>query len=312
VLKLLQAMIIAIAWVPVVMGGVQPGPGAAGGWRVRDDEGRTLTLPGPPQRIVSLSPGATAMLFAAGGGARVVGTPDFSVEPEAARSIARIGDSHGFDLERILALHPDLVIAWSGGAAPAQLAPLERAGLLIYRHRVVLLDDLPASIERLGALLHSEAVAGPAAAALRVRIAALRTRYARARPQRLLVQVWDRPVYTVGGAQLISDAIEACGYRNVFAELHTAAPAVALEAIAARDPDAILALAADARTAQEWLAHWRELPAMRAVRTGRLFSFVDDRLSRLGPEAVAATEALCARLAAGPPSAGRRREAIAP
>jgi iron complex transport system substrate-binding protein len=312
VLKFLQVIIIAMAWAPGAMGADRAAPGAAGGWRVRDDEGRTLNLPGPPRRIVSLSPGATAMLFAAGGSGHIVGTAEFSVEPEAARAIARVGDSHGFDLERILALHPDLVIAWSGGASPAQLAPLERAGLLIYRHRVVQLDDLPASIERLGALLHSEAVAGPAAAGLRVRIAALRARYAAAPPRRLLVQVWDRPVYTVGGAQLISDAIGACGYRNVFAELHTAAPAVSLEAIAARDPDAILALAADARTAQEWLARWRALPAMRAVRSGRLYSFVDDRLSRLGPEALAATEALCAQLAAGPPSAGRRGEPIAP
>ncbi len=238
------------------------------------------------------------MLFAAGGGARVVGTPEFSVEPESARGIARIGDSHGFDLEKILALHPDLVVAWTGAFSAAQLLPLERAGLPVYRHRVARLDDLSAAMRRLGVLLHTEATASQAAAGLQARISALRARFHRASAPRLLLQVWDRPVYTLGGEQLISDAIEACGYRNVYEELHDAAPAVSLESIAARNPDAILVLAADAHSAQEWIAHWRALPRMRAVRNGRLLGFVDARLSRLGPAALDATEALCAQLAA--------------
>jgi iron complex transport system substrate-binding protein len=275
--------------------------GAASAWQIHDDEGRSLSLSGPPQRVVSLSPGATAMVFAAGGGARVVGTPEFSVEPAAARTIARIGDSHGFDLERILALHPDLIVAWTGGFSEAQLLPFERAGLVVYRHRVTRLADLPASIERLGALLDTRAVAQQAADDMRLRIAALKARYRRARAPRILVQVWDRPVYTIGGAQLIDDAVALCGYQNIYGELHDAAPAVSLESIAARDPEVILAVAADAATAREWIEHWHAFPSMSAVRTGRLLSFVDARLSRLGPEVVDATEALCARLAAAAP-----------
>jgi signal transduction histidine kinase/ABC-type hemin transport system substrate-binding protein len=268
---------------------------------VRDDDGRVLSLPAPPRRIVSLAPGATAMLFAAGGGDRVVGTPEFSVEPAAARDVARIGDSHGFDLERILALHPDVIVAWSGGASEAQLAPFERAGLPVYHHRIMKLDDLPRSLERLGVLLHTEPEAQRAAAALEARIDALHARYHRADPPRLLLQVWDRPVYTLGGGQLTADAAASCGFRNVYAELSDAAPAVSLESIVARDPDVILALAANEEAAQQWLAHWQEFPALRAVKNHRVVSFVDARLSRLGPETVDATEALCARLAAVAP-----------
>ncbi|MGB8693778.1 MAG: cobalamin-binding protein, partial [Steroidobacteraceae bacterium] len=254
-----------------------------------------------PDRIVSLSPGATAMIFAAGGGERLVGTVQFSVEPAAARRIVRIGDAHGYDLERILALHPDVIVAWSGGASAAQLAPLERAGLVIYRHRVVRLDDVAPSIERLGVLLGTSGVAHEAAASLRGRIDQLRSRYRNPNPPRVLIQVWDRPVYTVGGAQLISDAVEVCGYRNLFADLADAAPAVALEAIASRDPEVILALAADAPSARAWLKRWQALPALRAVRTGALLPFVDARLSRLGPEVIDATEQLCRVLAVGRP-----------
>jgi iron complex transport system substrate-binding protein len=271
-------------------------------WQVRDDEGQLVSLRAPPQRIVSLSPGATAMLFAAGGGGRVVGTPEYSVEPEAARAIARIGDSHGFDVERILALHPDLIVAWTGGASAAQLQPFLRAGLPVYRHRVLRLDDLPGAIERLGRLLDTEGQARQSASALASRIAAIRSRFGRAHAPRLLLQVWDRPVYTLGGGQIISDAIEACGYSNVYAELRDAAPAVSLESIAARDPDVILVLAADAPTAQQWIEHWQSLPALRAVKNKRVISFVDARLSRMGPEVVSATQTLCTTLAAGSPS----------
>jgi iron complex transport system substrate-binding protein len=270
-------------------------------WQVRDDEGQLVSLKAPPQRIVSLSPGATAMLFAAGGGARVVGTPEFSVEPEAARAIARIGDSHGFDVERILALHPDLIVAWTGGASAAQLQPFLRAGLPVYRHRVVRLDDLPGAIERLGMLLDTQAEARQSARALAARITEIRSRYGRAHAPRVLLQVWDRPVYTLGGGQIISDAVEACGYNNVYAELRDAAPAVSLESIAARDPDVILVLAADAPSAQQWIEHWQSLPALRAVKNKRVISFIDARLSRMGPEVVNATAALCTSLAAGSP-----------
>jgi iron complex transport system substrate-binding protein len=290
-----RAALLALVWVAA------SAPGQPADLQVRDDEGQLLSLPASPQRIVSLSPGATAMLFAAGGAGRIVGTPEFSVEPEAARAIARIGDSHGFDVERILALHPDLIVAWTAGASAAQLQPFLRAGLPVYHHRVVQLDDLPGSIERLGALLHTEQAAHQSATALAARIAALRARYARADAPRVLLQVWDRPVYTLGGGQIISDAAEACGYGNVYAELRDAAPAVSLESIAARDPDVILVLAADAATAQQWVEHWQSLPALRAVKNKRVISFIDARLSRMGPEVVGATESLCTTLAGTAP-----------
>jgi iron complex transport system substrate-binding protein len=278
---------------------VVAGPSRSANAQVRDDEGQLVSLSAPPQRIVSLSPGATAMLFAAGGGDRIVGTPEFSVEPAAAGRIVRIGDSHGFDVERILALHPDLIVAWTGGASEAQLQPFLRARLPVYRHRVVRLDDLPSSIERLGALLHTESKAHQSAGELASRIAAIRARFARAQAPRLLLQVWDRPVYTLGGGQIISEAAEACGYRNVYGELRDAAPAVSLESIAARDPDVILVLASDAATAKQWMDHWQTLPALRAVRNRRVISFIDARLSRMGPEVVSATESLCTTLGGG-------------
>jgi iron complex transport system substrate-binding protein len=271
-------------------------PSAASGWVVQDDEGRRITLAAPAQRIVSLSPGATALLFAAGAGERIVGTAEFSVEPAAAAQIPRIGDAHGFSIERILALHPDVIIAWMSGTPPAELAQLERAGFVVYHHRLARLDELPPAIEHFGRLANTGPQAGPAAQALRARIAALRANHAALAPRTMLVQLWDQPVFTVGGGQLLSDIIAACGYRNAFAELSTAAPVVSVEAVIARDPEAILAVSDSPATGSAWLARWRALPTLRAVRFGQLALFADPRLSRMGPGVVGAAEALCGQL----------------
>jgi iron complex transport system substrate-binding protein len=270
--------------------------GEASALQLQDDDQRPLELARPAQRIVSLAPGATAMLFAAGAGDRVIGTSDYSNEPAAAKAIERVGDSQSFDLERILALHPDVVVVWSGGTSPTQLARLAGVGLRIYRHRVTRLDDIPSSLLRLGRLAGSEPQAQAAATQLMQRIAALRARYLQAVPVTVLIQVWDRPIYTVGRNEIMSDVIHACGYRNVYEDLADPGPAVTLESVLSRDPDIILALAPDERSGPDWVAGWRAYPSMRAVRSGRVLAWTDQRLSRLGPSIVDAAEDLCRAL----------------
>jgi iron complex transport system substrate-binding protein len=267
-----------------------------------DDAGRALPLTTAATRIVSLAPGATAMLFAAGAGERVVGTSDYSNEPEAARRIERVGDAQSFDVERILALHPDVVVVWSGGTSETQITRLERVGLPVYRHRIRRLADIPDSIRRLGTLAGTEAVAAAAAEELASRIAGLERRRAGARAGTILIQVWDHPIYTVGRAELMSDVVAVCGYRNVYDDLADPGPAVSLESVLARDPDLILAVGPDRRSADEWIRGWRAYPMLRAVRGARLIPWTDQRLSRLGPSMVDATEALCEALPAPPPA----------
>jgi len=262
---------------------------AAAPWSARDDDGRLLALSAPAKRIVSLSPGATALLFAAGAGAQIVGTSEYSTEPAAARDIPRVGDSQSFDTERILSLHPDVVIAW--------VDRIERLGIPVYRHHVQRLDDLASAIRRLGALAGTQAVAQVSAAALEQQLRQIRARFHAEHPPSILIQIWQSPVYTVGAGQMLSDALASCGYRNLYGDLAAASPAVTLESVLARAPEVILALAPDAVQAQEWLAQWRRFPAIPAVAHGRLIGFSDQDLSRLGPATVTATAALCASLA---------------
>jgi iron complex transport system substrate-binding protein len=261
-----------------------------------DDERQPLDLARPAQRIVSLAPGATAMLFAAGAGDRIVGTSEYSTEPAAAKDIARIGDAQSFDLERILALHPDVVVVWAGGTSATQLARLQGVGLRIYRHRLTGLDDIPSSLLRLGRLAGTEAVAQPAAEQLRQRIAALRSLYLKAAAETVLIEVWNRPIYTVGRDEIMTDVIHACGYRSIYEDLADPGPAVTLESVLVRDPQIILALPPDEPSGREWVAAWRAYPSMRAVRADRVLSWTDQRLSRLGPSIVGAAEDLCRAL----------------
>jgi iron complex transport system substrate-binding protein len=261
-----------------------------------DDDGHTLTVTAAVPRIVSLAPGATAMLFAAGAGAQIVGTSGYSDEPAAAQRIERVGDSQNFDVERILYLHPDVVVVWGGGTAAAQIDKIKRVGLPVYGHRIRRLADIPDSLRRLGELAETQAAAQAAAAEYARRIAAIEQRYAHVDRGSILVQIWDRPIYTVGRSELMSDVVRICGYTNVFADLDEPGPAVSLESVLARNPDLILAVGDSRRSADEWINRWHAYPTLKAVRSGRLVSWSDVRLSRLGPSMVDATEALCSAL----------------
>jgi iron complex transport system substrate-binding protein len=232
------------------------------------------------------------MLFAAGAGARVIATVEYSVDPPEAQRLRRIGDAHAIDLERLVALQPDVVVAWPGGNNPGQIARIEQLGIPLYRQRVDRLAALPASLRRLGALAGTSATADAVARTLARRLATLERQLPDGHRMRTMMQVWGQPIYTVGGTHLVSDAMRLCGADNVFADLSELGPAVELEAVIARDPALIVALGPDDATG-EWLEAWKRFGSMRAVRDGRLVAFDDLRLTRMGPGAIDATEALC-------------------
>jgi iron complex transport system substrate-binding protein len=267
---------------------------------VRDDLGSAVEVAPAPLRIVSLTPGATEMLFAAGAGGQLIATVQYSSEPAAARAVPRIGDVATIDMERLVALRPEVVIAWPAGGNPAQRAKIAALGIPLYQQQVARLADLPGSLRRLGALAGTGPVAEQTAAALEARLAALERTYAAATPLRqqptVLLQVWNRPIYTVGGRHLMSDALALCGARNVFGDLPEPGPLVDTEAVIARNPDIILAAAPTGEGAT-WVADWQRFPGLAAVRNHRVVAFENQALSRLGPSVLDATEELCRTIA---------------
>jgi iron complex transport system substrate-binding protein len=272
------------------------GPALATAFTVQDDDGNSIELTAPAQRIVSLAPGTTAMLFAAGAGGQIVGTSAYSDEPAAAQKIERIGDAQSFDLERVLALHPDVVVVWTGGTSLTQIARLKGVGLRIYHNHVTRLEQIPASLKRLGVLSGTASQAVQAADELAQRIAVLKSQYRARVGASVFIQLWDRPLYTVGRDEILTDVLHVCGYRSAYEDLSDVSPAVTIESVLARDPDIILVLNSEGRSTQDWLQQWRTYRTMKAVRTQHVLPWSDPRLIRIGPSEVDAAETLCKAL----------------
>jgi len=260
----------------------------------RDDAGYVVTLAGPAQRIVSLAPHATELLFAAGAGARVIGVVAPGDWPVAARSVPSVGDANALDVERIVALAPDLVVAWPY-TMPAQLAALRARGAAVFMSDPKTIDSIAGDVEALGVLAGSETVAGPAASAMRARHAALRAQFAGGPRLSVFYEIWNDPLYTIGGHHLISEAIGLCGGSNIFASLSLPAPMVSVEAVLAAQPEVIVA-GSDNGTRPPWLDDWKRWPALPAVRANNLFVAQGDLLHRPGPRFIDGVEALCTTL----------------
>jgi iron complex transport system substrate-binding protein len=269
----------------------------AAGIDVVDDSGAHLLLQGPARRIVSLAPGATEMLFAAGAGPQVIATVAYANQPEAARRVPRIGDANAIDMERLLILKPQVVVYWPGGNNAAQIAQLQRLGFTLYRQQVNRLADIADSLRRLGVLAGTSGAAQQRAGQIDAQLAALRERYAKRPPVTALLETWNQPLYTIGGQQLMSDSLSICGAVNIFSDVAQLSSAVQVEAVISRDPDLIIA-AAPPGEGPQWLQAWRRFPSLKAVRSGNLLDFQDQALSRLGPSVVDATASLCSRIEA--------------
>ena len=266
---------------------------AQAGVSVRDDYGNPVTLARPAARIVSLAPHLTELLYAAGAGDRLVGAVEHSDYPPQARALPRVGSDAGIDLEAVMALQPDLVVAWPNAGSARQIDRIAALGIPVYRSEPRELDDVARTLEALGELAGSGARARSAARAFRARVAGLESAHSRRPAVRVFYQVWDRPLVTVNGAHLISKVIRLCGGLNVFDGLPTLAPAIAREAVLRADPEAIVASGADARR-PEWLDEWRRFPQLAAAARGNLYAIAPDLLQRHTPRILDGAERLCA------------------
>ena len=260
---------------------------------VKDDDGNTITLQKPAQRVISLAPHVTELLFAAGGGSHVVGVVSYSDFPEEAKKIPQIGSNREVDLERIMALKPDLIVVWRHGSSERQIDMVRKLGVPIYHSEPVKLDDIPESVARLGQLMGTEKVAAPAATELRQQLAGLRSRYANRPTVRTFYQVWDKPLYTLSGKHIVSDALRLCGGENIFAKLAVTAPVVSVEGVLQENPEAIFATA---EKNYGGVNMWKPYGTLLAVRNDNLFTIDGNLLNRSGPRMIAGAAVLCEKL----------------
>lgn len=263
--------------------------------KVLDDEGRSVELEKPAERIISLAPSLTELIFAAGAGEKLVGVVEYSDFPEAARALPIIGRFDLLDMERILQLQPDLVIAWQSGNPRASVKRLQDLGLTIYVAEPKDLASIPDHIERLATLAGTEAIAQLAADNFRNKLQELQTRYSSKEPVKTFYQVWDSPLISAGGNELINDIISLCGGENIFADIKLVAPKINIEAVLMRNPQAIIASGMDVER-PEWLDDWKNWPSLNAVSKGNLFFVPPDLVQRHTPRALQGADTMCSQI----------------
>jgi iron complex transport system substrate-binding protein len=267
------------------------GTGVAQPVAVVDDSGQPIGLAHPAQRIVSLAPHITEQLFAIGAGDRIVATTDFADYPPAARRLPRVGRAHSVDLERVTAARPDLIIIWGSGFPPAIIDSLRRLQVPVYISEPGSLETIATSLERLGQLTAARDAAR-VAADFRTRVETLRRRYSSRAPLRVFYQIWAQPLMTLAGTHVINEAIRLCGGRNVFEQLASIAPQVAIEAVVAADPQLIVTAEPGGKPSGA-LAQWQRFSTISAVRNGRLATLDADKINRDGPRIVNEVAVLC-------------------
>ncbi len=247
-----------------------------------------------PPRIVSLAPHLTELSYAAGAGGNLVGTVEYSDYPEAALSLPRVGDAWRVDLERLLLLRPDVVLAWASGTPDELVARIRALRLQLVMVRTFRLQDVAAALRQIGRIAGTAPQAERAADRFEAQIERLRRQYEGAKPLSVFVQLDDRPLYTVNGTHIIDEIIRLCGGRNIFADLPQLAPAVSLEAVLALDPQVILSTD---DTITDPQSHWSRWTQLAAVRAGTIYALSSDTITRPTPRLEQGIDATCAAMA---------------
>lgn len=260
---------------------------------LRDGLGRGLQLPARVTRVVSLAPSTTEILYAIGAGDRVVGVDRYSNWPPEVARITRLGADLDPNIERIVALKPDVVFTATSANPQRTVELLERLHIPVFVSQSRTLADIYNDIRLLGRAVGCEPAANELVARMQARIEAVRRRR-RERSIRTLVLVWTQPLVVAGRSSHVSDLLDAAGGLNLADDEARTFPTYSLERLLAQAPDAIVVgTHADAAPSLEPLERLTSLPA---ARRRRLYTLDGDLLFRPGPRVVEAVESLAALL----------------
>ena len=249
----------------------------------------------PAERVISLAPHLTEIMFHIGAGESLVGVMASSDFPAAAILLPRVGSHRLLDLEKIISLRPDLVLGWKEGNHEADLSMIRRLGFNVFESNPGTLEEIAALIRQLGILMGRTQIAESQARDFERKIAKLRGRYAKKKPVRVFYQVWDHPIYTLNGRHVVSQLIEGCGGSNVFSELPTISVVVSVEAVLNTNPDVIVGSLTETEDSSP-VSMWSQWPAMTAVASQNLISIDSDHIARMGPRIVLAMTELCEKM----------------
>ena len=261
--------------------------------KVADDLGHPVVIARPARRVISLSPHLTEMMFTLEVGDHLVGTGRYSNYPEAAKNIPRVGDAFAINIEAIVALQPDLILAWHTGGVNKGVNRLRKLGYPIYVNESPTLASIGVTLEKLGRLTGSP-LTDRIAADYATQLAELQQSFDVS--PRVFFQISDVDLYSVSDQHLIGQAISHCGGRNVFANLPVNVTQVSQEAVIHENPDVLLYTQVPGAAENPWVERWRSFSTL----TGRLVPIDPNLISRPSFRMLAGIREVCAAIAASP------------
>jgi len=276
----------------ILAGSLVAGIAAADGVSSVDDRGVRVALAAPARHIVALAPSMTELVYAAGAGAKLIGVPRFSDYPVAAQAIPQIGDATRIDLERVLSLKPDLIVAWKTGNHAADFERLEKLGFPVFVAEPGTLAAIPRLVRAIASLAGTTEAA---AVDFEEGIAALGARYRSRSPVRVFYEIWHAPLMTISGQHMISDVISLCGGVNVFAATPVLTPVVSLESVIAARPEVVLG-GSSATTPAEFAEPWGHDARYAGLRNVRALYVDPDLIQRQTPRVLDGARTVCEQL----------------
>ena len=250
-------------------------------------------VPANANRIVSLAPNLTELVYTVGAGGQLVGVSAWSDYPRAVLDLPVVGDAFTVDQEQLALAKPDLLLVWESGTPTHVVDELREIGYNVVSIRTRELDDVAGALLQIGELTGHVDKAAEVAAAYRRELQTLRDQYQSLPPIRVFYQVAARPLYTINNEHYISELITICGGDNIFKDLRELAPTVDVEAVVDRDPEVMLA-STDA--GDDAFVEWERWPGMAANQTGNLFLLPADEIGRATTRVLVAGNAMCVAL----------------
>lgn len=245
------------------------------------------------ERIVTLAPNLTELVFAVGAGSQLVGVSAWSDYPREVLDLPIVGDAFTVDQEQLVLLDPDLLLVWESGTPAHTVDRLRQNGYNVETIRTRGLADVSAAMLRIGELTGHTSEAKAAAQLFQRQLQVLRQAHAEDARIAVFYQVSARPLFTINREHYVSELIEICGGRNIFDDLDDLAPAISVEAVVDRNPEVMLASTDDGDDA---FSEWQRWPAISANLYGNQYLLPADEIARATPRLVVAAGAMCLAL----------------
>jgi iron complex transport system substrate-binding protein len=253
--------------------------------------GGTLNLTAPAKRIVTLAPNLAELVFAAGAADQLKAVVEYSNFPAPVKQIPRVGDAFRINLERIIELEPDLVIAWATGNPQTALQKLEQLGITVWQVEITRPQEIADTVENISRAAGTQTTGQPVVRQLRTKLADLRRHNAHKTRVDYFYQISARPLYTVNERHIISRSLEICGGHNVFSDLQSLASQVSRESVILANPQVMIA--PENPGEPPGLDVWQDWPRLRAVQNKNLLYLPADGISQATPRLLDSIDLAC-------------------